>query len=299
MYPVVKALLFLISLLPLPVLYVKSSVLSWLLQHIFRYRKTVVFDNLRKSFPEKSEDEIRVIARAFYLHFTDVVVETIKLLSMSRANLLRRVKHINPEAFPQMVAHGGGGIGIFSHYANWEWLGAAMGPAAPFSAAGVYMPLKSKLFDRLMLHIRKRMGNDMVRAQDSFREAIKRLKQPYYFAILGDQTPMRSGPLYFSSLLGRPAAMHLGIAAIALKLQCPVYYIDIRRIRRGHYSVEFIRLPVENFYPYNDENVRRFTDYHVRVLENIIRTEPAYWLWSHRRWKRKIEPGDTVSPYIK
>ena len=88
--------------------------------------------------------------------------------------------------------------------------------------------------------------------------------------------------------------MHTGIAAIALKLQCPVYYIDIRRIRRGHYTVTFRRLPVEDFFPSSKDNIRRFTDHHAHVLEEIIRREPEWWLWSHRRWKREVREGDTI-----
>lgn len=294
MYPLVKSLLFIYSLTPLPLLYFQSTVMSFFLNHIFRYRRTVVFSNLKESFPEKSDKEIRIIAGKFYSHFCDVVVETIKLMSMSRSNLLSRVKHLNPEAFEEMVSHGGGGIGIFSHYANWEWLGAALVLAAPFPSAGVYLPMTSRVFDRIMLHIRKRMGNDMVRAQDSYREAYKRLKQPYYFAILGDQTPARSGPLYFTPFLGRPAAVHLGIAGIALRLKCPVCYVDIQKIKRGKYTVFFQRLPVEEYFPYTPENIRRFTDHHVRVLEKIIRAKPEFWLWSHRRWKRQVLEGDVV-----
>lgn len=276
-------------------LHLQASVLAWLLHRVIRYRHAVVLDNLAQSFPEKSPAELQAIMAAFYRNLADVVVETLKLLSISADNLRRRVRHSNPEVVPDMIAHGGGGIAVFAHYANWEWLGAGMGLQLPFSTVGVYKTQRSRLADALMLHIRTRLGNQMITMEQTYRESITRLKDPCYIAFLGDQGPNPQPKLHFTTLLGRPAAVQLGIATIALKLDVPLYYFDIRRERRGYYAVTLRPIPHDDLLPYSKESCHALTDRHVEMLESIIREQPADWLWSHRRWKRKPATDSTFS----
>lgn len=282
-----RAVLYLWSLLPMPLLHLQASVLAWLLHSVIGYRRAVVTENLRRSFPEKPDSEIKAIAAAFYRNLADVIMETIKLLSISPEHLRRRVRHANPEVIPDMIAHGGGGIAVFAHFANWEWLGAGMGLQLPFSTVGVYKTQSSRLADALMLHIRSRLGNQMITMEQTYRESIARLKKPCYIAFLGDQVPNPQPKLYFTELLGRPAAVQLGIATIALKLDVPLYYFDIRRVRRGYYLVTLRHVPHKDLLPYSKESCHALTDRHVEMLESIIREQPADWLWSHRRWKRQ------------
>lgn len=276
-------------------LHLQSWMLSWVLEHVVRYRRKVADDNLLRCFPALTPAQRRRIRRGSYLNLTDVMVETIKLLSISKRNLHRRFVHTNPEVLPEMTAHGGGGIAIFAHYCNWEWLGAGMGSMMPFGTAGVYKPLRNKVVDRLMLHIRTRMGHRMISIHDTFRESLKLLKEKNYIAFVADQTPIRSGKLYFTSFFGHPTAYALGIARIALKLKCPVYYIDIRRVRRGHYEATFVRVPLEPYLPETETSQYRLTDAHAALLEEIVRRDPAPWLWTHRRWKRIPKEGDLFS----
>lgn len=279
----------------MPILHLQSTIVAWLLRNVIRYRRSVVMDNLRNSFPQKSAAEIDAIAKRFYLNLSDVIFETIKLLSISAEGLQRRVRHLNPEVIPEMVAHGGGGIAIFAHYANWEWLGAGMGVQLPFSTVGVYKTQTSRLANHLMLHIRSRLGNEMITMEQTYRESLARLKAPCYIAFLGDQVPNPQPKLYFTSLLGRPAAVQLGIATICLKLNVPLYYFDMRRERRGYYTVDLVKIPHEDLLPFSKENVHALTDRHVAYLEGILRAEPENWLWSHRRWKRQPAPDSILS----
>jgi Kdo2-lipid IVA lauroyltransferase/acyltransferase len=271
----------------MPLLHLQGSFLAFLMHRVIGYRRKVVLSNLKLAFPEKSEADRKRIARDLYRNFGDVIVEIVKLMSISPAHLRRRMQHDNPEVLPEMIAHGGGGIAIFAHYTNWEWLGAGMGLQLPFSTVGVYKTLSSRVFDCLMLHIRTRLGNEMITMEQTFRESIARLKQPCYIAFLGDQAPNPQPNLYFSNLLGHPAAVQLGIATICLKLNVPLYYFDVQRIRRGYYTVTLRKVPHEDLMPFSKEHVQTLTDRHVAMLEEIIRREPAHWLWSHRRWKRK------------
>lgn len=293
-YPL-KAALYLWSLLPLPVLYLQSRIVAFLLHRVIGYRKAIIQDNLRQAFPEKSPAEIDRIVRDFYHNFCDVFVEILKQLSIGKAALKRRVQFTNPEVLSEMTAHGGGGIAIFAHYANWEWNGSGMGLQLPFSTVGVYQTLSSPVFDRLVRHIRTRHGNDMITMQQTFRESLKRLKSPCYIAFLGDQSPAPHGKMYYTPFLGRLAPVHLGIATICLKMNVPLYYFDIRKVRQGHYRVTLHKVPHEDLNPKDKTSVYRLTNRHVRKLEEVIREAPAYWLWSHRRWKRQPKPGDIVN----
>lgn len=278
----------------MPILYLQSSCIALLLEFVIGYRKKVILKNLQASFPEKTPAELIQIRRKFYRHFCDVVFETIKLLTISPGALRKRVRHLNPEVIPAMTAHGGGGIAIFGHYANWEWLGSGMGLQLPFATVGVYKPLSNPVFDRLVRHIRTRLGNDMISMQETYRESLKRLVAPCYIAFLGDQTPARHSGMFFTEFLGRPAPVHLGIANIALKLNCGLWYFDMRRERRGRYTVTLRPLDLTPFLPASKENVFALTDLHVQMLESIIRNQPELWLWSHRRWKHAPKAGDIV-----
>ena len=285
LYFLLKGGFYFLSLLPFWLLYGFSDAAYLVINYGFGYRRKVIEDNLRYSFPEKSPEEIKALRNAFYRHFCDVIFEVIKLMSISPEVLKKRVKHLNPEIITEMTLHGAGGIAVFGHFCNWEWLGSGMGIQFPFETVGVYLPLSNPYFDRLVLHIRSRLGNRMVPMKRAFRESLSTLKRPAYIAFLGDQTPHKNQSNYYCNFLNRPALMHLGIATIALKTQSPVYFFDMRKVKRGHYTVALQHLPVQDFLPYSEENVHRLTDYHVRILEAQIKEEPAFWLWSHRRWK--------------
>lgn len=279
----------------MPILHLQSRFLAWVALKLVRYRVNVVQANLRAAFPEKSQAEIEDITKKFYLNLCDVIVEIVKQMSISRAALKKRIRHMNPEVFPEMVAHGGGGIAVFAHYANWEWLGAGMGFQLPFKSVGVYKTQSSEIFDKLMLHIRTRLGNELITMEQTFRESLVRLKSPCYIALLGDQTPARHAGMYFCSFMGRPAPVHLGIATISLKMNVPLYYFDIQRRRRGYYEVWLRKIEHADLLPFSKENVQKLTDRHVAFLEEVIRKEPSSWLWSHRRWKHLPGEGDILS----
>lgn len=159
---------------------------------------------------------------------------------------------------------------------------------------GIYQTQSSKVFDRLMLDIRSRMDNTMIPMEKAFRASLSHLKEPCYIGFLGDQSPAPHGKMYYTPFMGRLAPMHLGIATITLKLGVPMWYFDIRRLRRGYYEVTFLEIPHADLDPKDKNSVYRLTNRHVAVLENAIRQDPARWLWSHRRWKRSPKPIDIV-----
>jgi KDO2-lipid IV(A) lauroyltransferase len=297
-YHLLWALIWCWSLLPMWVLHLQSRGLAFIAHRVVRYRRKVVLDNLRKAFPEKGEPEIRAIAAAFYLNFTDVIVEVVKLASIRTERVRDRVRLLNPEIIPEMVAHGGGGLAMFGHFTNWEWLAAGLGIQLPFPTLGVYQTLSNQAFDQVMLRLRTRHGHTMITMEQTYRESIARLKQPCYIGILGDQSPARQPGMYFTRFMGRPAPCHLGIATICLKLDVPLYHFDIRRVRRGRYEVRFVHIPHADLLPYSKASVYALTDRHVAALEHSIREAPSDWLWSHRRWKHQPREGDIRSPQL-
>jgi KDO2-lipid IV(A) lauroyltransferase len=297
-YWLIFGVVWLWSLLPMSVLHLQARIAACLGYHVLKYRRSVVLDNLRQAFPDKTHREIEAIAKDFYLNLADVMVEIVKLMTISSTELKCRVKHLNPGVVDEMVSHGKGGIAVFGHFANWEWLGAGMGLQLPFSTVGVYKTQSSSVFDRLMYHIRTRHGNEMITMEQTFRESLTRLNNPCYIAFLGDQTPARHSGMFFTSFLGRPAPVHLGIATISLKLNVPVYYFDIRRKKRGFYEVSLHHIPHADLLPISKESVYELTDRHVAYLETVIRDEPSDWLWSHRRWKHSPREGDVLSPRL-
>lgn len=297
-YHLLWALIWCWSLSPLWLLHLQSRVLAFVAHRVVRYRRKVVLDNLQKAFPEKSERDIARVMAAFYLNFTDVIVETVKLASIRTTRVRDRVVLLNPEILPEMVAHGGGGIAMFGHFTNWEWLAAGLGIQLPFPTHGVYQTLSSAAFDRIMLRIRSRHGNHMITMEQTFRESLTRLKVPCYIGILGDQSPARHTGMYFTRFLGRPAPVHLGIGTICLKMDVPLYHFDIRRVRRGRYEVRFTHIPHADLLPFSKAGVHALTDRHVAALEAAIQDAPSDWLWSHRRWKHQPREGDIRSALL-
>ena len=272
-----------------------SNLVTYLLKDVVKYRKKVIQDNLRNAFPEKSPEEIQRLTRDFYRNFSDIIFEFIKMISISKETLARRVRPKNPEIIPEMTAHGGGSVVVFGHNSNWEWNGAGMGLHLPFDTYGIYKPLSNPHFDRLILETRNRLENNMIPQSQAYRKSITLLREPTAIAFLSDQNPTRTPGMYFVPFFGRLVPVHLGISSIALKLACPVYYFDIQRVKRGYYEVEIVPIPSEKYLPSSPENIRAFAVAQVKVLEESIRKSPANWLWSHRRWKHMPREGDSTA----
>src|SRR5690554_4895464 len=136
-----------LSLLPLSIIYVFSDILYVLLLTVFPYRKKVINTNLRNSFPEKTNEEIKKLRQAFYRHFTDLLAESIKNLSMSKNELLKRVQVVNPEVVEQLYAKNKSVLLVSGHYNNWEWVISSLNILFSHQAVGIGMPLSQKFWD--------------------------------------------------------------------------------------------------------------------------------------------------------
>jgi len=274
--------MWLFSALPFRVLYMLSDFNYLLMYHVGRYRRKVVRENLEKSFPEKTEAERLQIERKFYRYLSDYMLEDLKLLHMSAEDLCQRMIYKNTEQYLELTEKYGGIIVMIPHYANYEWLigmGSVMKPGdVPVQ---VYKPLKDKYLNELFKQIRSRFGGYNIPKHSTAREIIK-LKREGKNMVVGlitDQWP--SGDRYWTTFLGQETAFLNGAERIAKMMNFPVFYCELTKTRRGCCEAEF-KLMTEA----PKETVEgEITDMFAHELEQTIRREPAYWLWSHKRWK--------------
>lgn len=275
-----------LALLPLPVLYLFSDLLFVLLYYFPSYRRDIVIMNLRNSFPEKGEKELRMIERRFYSHLADLFVETISVIHISRKQILKRFRFRNMSLLDRFYNEGRDVAAVCSHYNNWEWL-SSMPLQSPFTAMTVYKPLKNKYFDKLMHDLRAKFGVVPAPMQVVLREILKQRKNRKLTvtAFIADQTPTPGDSVYWTTFLNQETGFYTGTEKIAVMLDMPVIFVHIIKVKRGCYEVE---LSLISEHP-KEEAGGVITGRHVRKLEEIIKECPEHWLWSHRRWKYKRE----------
>ncbi|NJK95372.1 MAG: lysophospholipid acyltransferase family protein [Bacteroidales bacterium] len=283
-YYLLYALSFLIAILPLRVLYIISDINYYIIFYIVRYRKETVFTNLKNSFPEKSETEIAQIAKKFYKHLCDLFVETIKQLQFTEEERRMRIKIQNPEILDNLYKEHKLILTAMGHFNNWEWISSLTRPPG-FQIVSIYKTLHNKSFDRLMLKLRSISGSILVSTSQTFRylNNWKKSDSRAFFCFISDQSPLKKDIHYWTKFLNQDTPIFVGIEKMAVKMNLPVCYFRLHKIKRGFYELEII--PITD----NPAQLKPFeiTEAHVRFLEEDINNQPECWLWSHRRWKRK------------
>lgn len=286
-----------LSSLPFWLLYGLSWVVYFFLYRIFGYRKAIVRKNLSLSFPEKGKKELLQIEKDFYLHFCDLLVETLKTYSLSDSGLAERVVMLDSPIVEEIKALGKGSIMLASHQGNFEWMTSRLDLFLDgrMPGYGVYTPFRNAAFERLMLRLRERRGIKMLPMQKALSAAMRKLQEPCLFGMISDQSPHRGMRLYFTSFLNQSTAFHSGFAKIALRTQTPLYFVRMQKSSRGRYVLALEKIEIDAFLPESKENIARLVDHYADLLAADIAKDPAIWLWSHRRWKHQIRKGDTVS----
>jgi KDO2-lipid IV(A) lauroyltransferase len=270
-------------MLPLFILYRFSDLFYFLLITIFPYRKTVIDENIRRSFPQMSEVEQRAIRKKFYRHFADILIEGIANLSMSQSELSKRFKVINPEVMQELYDKKKSVILVSGHYNNWEWLISAQQFLFPHQAMGIGMPMTSKFWDKKVNERRQRFGMKVVHS-GNFKEEIKGMKEPVAILTLSDQSPGDSRKSYWMDFLNQTTAVLFGTEQMAHTYDMAVVFFALKKVKRGYYEMELKLITEEpRKLPWG-----AITDAHTRMLEYEIRYKPENWIWSHKRWKREI-----------
>ena len=280
------ALWFIISLLPLWVFYRLSDGLYYLVYHVVRYRRRVVYANLRSSFPEKSEAEIERIAKDFYSFFCDYIVETLKLFSMGEKNIRKRMQFEGLNQVKEDFANGRSVSVYLGHYCNWEWI-SSLGLHLDEQCGQIYHPLENATLDRLFLYMRGRFKAQSIKMDDTFLTILKWKKEgrKNIVGYIADQVPGYNNIHYWADFLHHDTPVFTGAERISKIMDTAVYYIDVERPRRGYYVARFIKIADS----LNEHPVFFATEQYFRLLEKNIQRAPQYWLWSHKRWKRTRE----------
>ncbi len=294
-YGLLYGTVYLLSLLPFRALYALSDGICFLMFRIVKYRRRVVWKNLKASFPEKTDEELRHIERDFYHWLCDYIVETIKLLSISHESLLKRIEFRGVEELEKCYDHGQNCAAILGHYCNWEWL-SATGLAFhryPQAVMGlIYHPLYNDAFDRLFIAIRSAHGGDCIPKKDVLRHLVKCKQEgrPYLFGYISDQAPRWMNIHLWIKFLNQDTSVFTGGERIMRKANDAVFYVEMERPRRGYYTCTFQKI-TDNIktLPENEVTQRFF-----QLLEASIRRNPAFYLWTHNRWKRTKEEFDRV-----
>lgn len=265
-------------------MYLISDVLYVLIYHIFGYRKKVVFKNLRNSFPEKPEDEIQQIAKQFYKKFPDLIVEAIKMASISEKEVKKRIELVNPEEVSRHLDAGRGIICVTSHYSNWEMGIHRLSFMTEHPRLVIYKPLNNKDFNEVFNAVRTRFGAKMVPMKQILRHIVKLRNQPYFSVFVADQTPVYQDSDYYLTFLNQETLVYTGAERIAKMTNNPIVFCEIiPKEKRGYYYSKFTTL-VEDPSQYEPYEI---THIHNKYTEELIRKNPIYWLWTHNRWKRQ------------
>lgn len=289
-YYIAYALWYLLSLLPLWLLYFVSDLLFFPTYYLARYRRKIVRRNLTGSFPEKDLKEIVRIERRFYHFFCDYIVETIKLFSMSEEQMKRRMVFKGVDHIVNAMEKEDKNFCFvyLGHYCNWEWI-ASLPYWCPddVKCGQIYHPLYNKAFDRLFLRLRNQFGGECIAMKETLRRIIemKRAKQKCIIGFISDQAPKWNSIHHWCDFLHRETPVFIGTERIGKQVDALIYYADVKRTRRGYYLCEFKPLTHRPKEVPDYELTDRFT----HLLEEMIKERPDFWLWSHKRWKRTKE----------
>lgn len=288
LYYILYIWMYLHALLPFRALYILSDFLYFLVYKVIRYRLKVVRINLKNSFPEKTDKELHVIEKEFYHHFCDYFVETLKLLHISDEEMQKRMVFENMDIVKDLMRDGNSALMFLGHYGNWEWV-----PSITMSFRNkedqnkllgqIYRPLKNKAVDDLFLKIRSRFGSFGIAKNETLRVIVKlrKAKQQILIGFMADQTPSFHNIHYWSTFMNQESAVFTGVERIAKQTGFAVVYLDMEKVKRGHYkgTVKLISDKPQDapeFY---------ITETYIREMERTILRNPAYWLWTHKRWK--------------
>lgn len=293
LYPIVYGLFYVVSRLPFRVLYFISDIFYVLVYRIAGYRKRVVRRNLETSFPEKDTKELRSIERGFYHFLCDYFLETIKMLTITPEEMRKRLEIRGLDAVEQCFDEGQDAAGILGHYCNWEYLSATGLRFERHSDAVIgliYHPLRSAVIDRVFLKIREHLGGVCVPKRDILRHLItlRREGRKSLCGYISDQTPKWENIHLWLPFLNHETGVFTGGEKIMRKMNNAVFYLDMERPRRGYYVVTYRLITRHPAEMEPDGITRRFFE----MLEQTIRRDPRFYLWSHNRWKRTREEFD-------
>ena len=273
-------LLWIFSLLPIQILYLISKIIRFFVYDIFCYREKVVIDNIQNTFIEKSQTEVIKLKNNFYDYFFELIVEIIKLLSISNNELNKRFTFSNINVIKQSLKQNKSVIVVVGHYGNWEWALRSASNLIDTKIIGVYKRINNTIFEWLLLKIRSNTNVLPVEIKSLSRELVNNNEKKIY-AMVADQSPTLEQSNVRINFLNRDTLVYTGVEKISKKYNMPVFYLNIKLTSKGYYESTFEEINSKNINGKKLEITKEFFS----KLENQIKSEPRLWLWSHKRWK--------------
>ncbi len=276
--------IWLYSLLPMRILYIKSDFFYFLIYHVFGYRKKVVLENLNLAFPNKTDKEIKDISKKFFKHFVDLIFESIKAFSISEKLILKRYKYKNPELVNIYAKQGRSIALVGAHQANWEW-SISLPIPLQIDVYGAYTKLNNKYFEKAVRESREKFGVIGFKTSETVKGIQKNFnnKKQGAYILLSDQSPQPHKTFYWRDFFGIKVPVHTGAEMLSKKFDFVVINYVTKKIKRGYYEVEF-QLITDS--PKDFENYQ-ITDKYTELTEENIKRQPEFYLWSHKRFKHK------------
>lgn len=276
-----------ISKLPFGLLYLISDFLYFIIYKAVGYRTKVVRGNLKNSFPEKSEKEIKAIESKFYKHLCDLMVESFKAFSISKSEAKKRMKDRNIELVNQFKKQGKQVVMVGGHYGNWELFAITIGEALEYKSIALYTPLKDKFMNDKITKSRSKYGLQMLPIH-AIKKKLNAINKDLYTIIFGaDQSPRKSQKAYWMNFLNQETGVQYGTEKFAKEFKAVVVFANIYKVKRGYYEVQYDLICEDA----SQTEYGFVTETHTRMLEEVINKQPEYWLWSHKRWKHQ-RPAD-------
>ena len=264
-------------------LYLLSNIAAFLLENVFAYRKKVIDENLKNSFPNKTDFERKKIRKQFYLNFADVFIESLKGLSISAKTAQKEVVYEGKEILEQFYLQNRDVILVMGHLGNWEKICSILPVFVSHKILGVYKPLKNLFFDKKVKSIRSKFGVDLVAMKDTNKRIKEKVATPKAIILIADQSPSNPQRSFWTSFLNQETGVMMGTEKFAKIYDLPVVYLNILKEKRGRYKVHFELLSTNSKTMPKGE----ITKLHTKALEENIVLYPHLWLWSHKRWKHK------------
>lgn len=276
-----------LSLLPEPIMYMVSDGLYFIFYYAIGYRKKVVVENLKKSFPEKTDVEIKEITKKFYRHFCDIFLESIKTFTASEKYITSRVKVVNGELLENYYHQNRSVILATGHYANWEWPALAFIRHSSHHALGIYKPITNKFFDKKLQQTRSKFGLTLMAIREVGKYFEEHKSLPCSYGFIFDQSPSNPDKGHWVTFLNRDTVVLTGVERYARQYNFPVIYGKITKQKRGLYRIEY---ELVTDIPQQTQS-GEITEAIMRINEKLIVAAPEYYLWTHRRWKHKRNKG--------